>query len=229
MFHQCLTERKEPGTIPACTSRQETPSIGMSHNLVQGLDGFCAKPALLLAPISCPKKSTCPLHQASRPSSRLLRGNMLRHFCLRLIAFSHYGEARMHQRREQEHPRERNTCPLPSTEGICCVIKSARGGMESQALGAGLAHVPKHTHRGCQTFQEGLFGLGARGRTGSTCVHDTATMMLGGRGRMILHIRRVTCRALASYKFHVIDLLSGLMRSMTYGRANLICPGIPIT
>src|SRR2546425_3464638 len=85
-----------------------------------------------------------------------------------------------------------------SKEGMFCLIKSARGCIESQAIGSCLEHVPKHTHRGFQTFQEGIFCLGERGRTVLTFVNDTATMILCGIGRMILNIRRVTCRALAS-------------------------------
>src|SRR5712691_2430400 len=104
----------------------------------------------------------------------------------------------MNQRREQEHPMEINKFPLPSKDGIFGFIKSASGCMESQAIGSCLDHLPNHAHRGFQTFQEGMFCLGELGRTVMTFVHDTATMILCGRGRMILNIQRVTCRALAS-------------------------------
>ena len=91
IFHQCLTDLKEQVTIPAFTIRKETQIIGMSHNLVQRFDSFFAKPSILLATISCPNKSTCPLHQEYRPSKRLIRGNIPMHFCIRLISFYHYG------------------------------------------------------------------------------------------------------------------------------------------
>src|SRR4029450_13258113 len=104
----------------------------------------------------------------------------------------------MNQRREQEHPMKINKFPLPSKEGSFGFIKSASGGMESQAVGSCLDHLPNHAHRGFQTFQEGMFCLGEIGRTVMTLVNDTATMILCGIGRMMLHIQRVTCRALES-------------------------------
>jgi len=91
IFHQCITDLKEQIPIAAFTIRKYTEIIGMSYNLVQGCDGFFAKPSILLATISFPNKSTCPLHQEYRPSKRLIRGNMLMHFCIRLISFYHYG------------------------------------------------------------------------------------------------------------------------------------------
>src|SRR6266446_3008845 len=104
----------------------------------------------------------------------------------------------MHQRIEQEHPMEINKFPLPSKDGIFGFSKSASGGIEAHALGACLEYLPNHAHRGLQTFQEGIFGLGERGRTVLTFVHDTATMILCGVGQMKMNIRRVTCRALES-------------------------------
>ena len=65
-------------------------------------------------------------------------------------------------------------------------------------LGACLDHLLDHAHRGFQTFQEGIFGLGEIGRTVLTFVNDTATMILCGIGRMILSISRVAYRALES-------------------------------
>src|SRR6266699_5082467 len=104
----------------------------------------------------------------------------------------------MNQRREKEHLMEINNLPLPSKDGIFCFIKSASGGIESQAIGSCLDHLPNHAHRGFQTFPESIFCLGEIGRTVLTCVNDTATMILCGIGRMILNIRRVTSRALES-------------------------------
>jgi len=154
---------------------------------------------------------------------------MLLDLGLRCISVSHSREALMNHRREQEDRMAIDHLSFPSQEGLLGLLKGASGGMEAQPLGAGLDHVPDHADRGFDTFQEGLCCLGERGRTVLTLVHDTATTILCGRERMIWNLRRVTCRALESSQFHVIDLLSGLMRSMTDGRHNLICPGIPIT
>jgi len=148
---------------------------------------------------------------------------------LRCISFSHAREALMNHRREPEDRRAIDTLSFPSQDGLLGLLQGASGGMEAPPLGAGLDPVPEHADRGFDPFQEGLCCLGERGRTVLTLVHDTATTMLCGRERMIWNLRRVTCRALESSQFHVIDLLSGLMRSMTDGRHNLICPGIPIT
>src|SRR6267378_1489708 len=143
---------------------------------------------------------------------------MLLDLGLRCISFSHSRAALMNHRREPEDRRAIDTLSFPSQDGLLGLL-----------LGAGLDPVPEHADRGFDPFQEGLCCLGERGRTVLTLVHDTATTMLCGRERMIWNLRRVTCRALESSQCHVIDLLSGLRRSMTDGRHNLICPGIPIT
>src|SRR5215471_20002430 len=113
----------------------------------------------------------------------------------------------MNQRIEEKHLLEIDKLSFPSKDRILGFLKGASGGIEAHPLGACLEHLPDHADRGFQTFQEGIFCLGERGRTGSTCVNDTATMILCGIGRMIMNISRVTYRALASSKFHVIDLL----------------------
>src|SRR6266850_3884183 len=135
----------------------------------------------------------------------------------------------MNQRIEKEYLMEIEKLSFPSKDRILGLIKGASGGIEPHPLGSCLDHVPDHAHRGFQTFQEGIFCLGEIGLTGLTFVNDTATMILCSIGRMMSHVRRVADRALKSQKFHVIDLLSGLMRSTTYGKDNPICPGIPIT
>src|SRR4029450_13345157 len=116
----------------------------------------------------------------------------------------------MNQRIEKEHSMERNKFPLPSKNSIFCFIKSASGGIESQAIGACLDYLPNYTHRGFQTFQERIFCLGERGRTVLTFVKGAATVILCSVGRVILNLRRVTCRALESEQFHGIDRLSAL-------------------
>jgi hypothetical protein len=135
----------------------------------------------------------------------------------------------MNQRREEEHLMEIKKLSCPRKDRLLGFLKGASGGMSSQTLGACLEHVPDHAHRGLQTFHEGIFCLGEIHRTVRAFVDDAATMILCGIGRMIFNVSRVTYRALESEKFHVIDLLSGLMRSTTDGRENPICPGIPIT
>ena len=104
----------------------------------------------------------------------------------------------MHQRIQEEHLMEIAKLSFPRQDRILGFLQGARGGISSHTLGAGLEHLPNHTHRGFQTFQEGIFGLGERGRTVLTFVHDTATIILCGIGRMIMNMRRVTCWALES-------------------------------
>src|SRR6266700_7743320 len=104
----------------------------------------------------------------------------------------------MPQRREAEHLMESEKRSFPRKERLLGLLKGASDGSESHTLGACLEHVPDHAHRGFQTFHAGIFGLGEIGRTGSTFVNDTATMILCGIGRMILNVSRVASRALES-------------------------------
>ena len=104
----------------------------------------------------------------------------------------------MNQCIEEEHVLEIDKLSFPRQDRILGLLKGARGGIEPHPLGAGLQHLPDHADRGFQTFKEGIFCLGERGRTGSTFVYDTATMILCGIERMILNISRVTYRALES-------------------------------
>src|SRR6266705_933476 len=113
-------------------------------------------------------------------------------------------EAFMNQRREDKHLLEIENLSFPRKDRMLGFLKGASGGIASHPLGAGLAYVPDHADRGFPTFEEGIFRLGAIGRTVLTCVNDTATMILCGRGRMILNIKRVTYGALESYKARVI-------------------------
>ena len=135
----------------------------------------------------------------------------------------------MNQRIQAEHLIEIEKFSFPSKDRILGFLKGASGGISSHPLGTCLAYLPDHADRSFHAFHEGIFCLGEIGRTVLTFVHDTATMILCSIGRMMSHVRRVAYRALKSQKFHVIDLLSGLMRSTTYGKDNPICPGIPIT
>ncbi len=104
---------------------------------------------------------------------------------------------------------EIDTLSFPRKDRMLGFLTGASGGIESPTLGACLEHVPDHAERGFQAFHEGLFRLREIDRTGITFVNDTATMILCGRGRMILKVSRVASRALESSKFHGIDLISG--------------------
>ena len=88
----------------------------------------------------------------------------------------------MNQHIEEEHLMEIKKLSFPRKDRILGFLKGASGGISSQTLGAGLEHVPYHAHRGFQTFHEGIFCLGAIGRTVLTFVYDTATMILCGIG-----------------------------------------------
>jgi len=74
--------------------------------------------------------------------------------------------------------------------------KGARGGIAPPPLGACLAHVPDHAHRSLHACHKGLFGLRDIDWTVLTLVHDTATLMLGSIGRMMMKVSRVAYRAL---------------------------------
>src|SRR5882724_9258783 len=87
---------------------------------------------------------------------------------------------------------------FPRKDRILGFLKGASGGIKSHPLGASLEYVPDHADRGFQTFEEGIFRLGAIGRTVLTFVNDTATIILCGIGRMILNIKRVAYWALES-------------------------------
>jgi hypothetical protein len=115
----------------------------------------------------------------------------------------------MNQRLEEEHLMEIDTLSFPRKDRILGFLKGASGGIESHTLGACLEHVPDHADRGFQAFHEGIFCLREIDLTGLTLVNDTATMILCGIERMILNVSRVAYRALASSKFHGIDLISG--------------------
>src|SRR5262252_3872253 len=122
---------------------------------------------------------------------------MLLDLGIRFIAFDHYLEERMHQRIEKEDPMEIEKLSFPSQDRMLGLLKGASGGIEPHPFGTCLDHLPDHAHRGFQPFQEGIVCLRETGRAGSTLVHDTATMILCGRGRIIFNISRVTYRALA--------------------------------
>src|SRR5215831_18658362 len=124
----------------------------------------------------------------------------------------------MPQRVEKEYLREIEQLSFPRKDRLLGLLKGARSSLQPPPLGACLDHLPAHAPRGCQTFQEGRFCFRERGRTGIACVHDTATMILCGIGRMRLNISRVACRALESEQFHVIALIFGVMGSMTDDR-----------
>ena len=85
---------------------------------------------------------------------------------------------------------------FPRKDRILGFLKGARGSISSHPLGACLQYLPDHADRGFQAFHEGIFCLRETGRTGSTFVHDPATMILCGIGRMIFNISRMTYRAL---------------------------------
>ena len=104
----------------------------------------------------------------------------------------------MNQRIQKEHLMEIDKLSFPRKDRILGFLKGASGGVSSPTLGAGLEHVPDHADRGFQAFHEGIFCLREIDRTVLTFVNDTATMILCGVGRMILHISRVAYRALAS-------------------------------
>src|SRR5262252_9667552 len=122
---------------------------------------------------------------------------MLLDLVIRSTSGDPYAEESMHQRREQESPMEIEQLAFPRKDRLLGLLKGARGGIEPHPVGTCLDHLPDHAHRGFQPFQEGMFCLRETGRAGSTCVHDTATMILCGRGRIIFNISRVTSRALA--------------------------------
>ena len=103
---------------------------------------------------------------------------------------------------------------FPRKDRILGFLKGASGSISSQTLGACLEHLPDHADRGLQAFHEGIFCLREIDRTVLTFVNDTTTMILGGIGRMLFHVRRMAYRALESQKFHVIDLISGCIGSM---------------
>src|SRR6266581_5559726 len=104
----------------------------------------------------------------------------------------------MNQRIEEEHLLEIAKLSFPRKDRILGFLKGASGGIESHPLGACLEYLPDHADRSFHAFHEGIFCLGEIGRTVLTFVNDTATMILCSIGRMILNIRRVTCRALES-------------------------------
>src|SRR5216683_3923951 len=102
----------------------------------------------------------------------------------------------MNQRIEEKYLMEIEKLSFPSQDRMLGFLKGASGGIEPHPLGACLEHVPDHADRGSQTFHEGLFCLGEIDRTVLTFVNDTATIILCGRGRMILNVRGVAYRAL---------------------------------
>src|SRR5215470_8362634 len=104
----------------------------------------------------------------------------------------------MHQCIEEEDLMEIATLAFPRQNRILGFIKGASGSVSSHPLRACLEYLPDHADRSFQAFQKGIFCLGEIGRTGSTFVHDTATMILCGIEQMISNIRRVTYRALES-------------------------------
>src|SRR5215467_4847797 len=104
----------------------------------------------------------------------------------------------MHQCIEEEDLMECCKLAFPHQDRILGFLKGASGGIEPHPLGACLEHLPDHTDRGFQTFQEGLFCLGEIDRTVLTFVNDTTAMILCSIGRMMMNVSRVAYRALES-------------------------------
>ena len=121
---------------------------------------------------------------------------MLLDLGIRFISFAHGLSKLMPHCLQEEHLMEFCKRAFPRQDRILGFLKGARGGIAPHPLGACLEHVPDHAHRSLHACHKGLFGLRDIDWTVLTLVHDTATLMLGSIGRMMMKVSRVAYRAL---------------------------------
>jgi hypothetical protein len=198
LVSQCLASLKEPLSITALPRWQETQGRPRSRQLGPGLHRLWQASASLLATIARPHASTGSLPEPSGPSQGLRGRHWRLSLGLSFLSCEHARSARLPQRLQAEPLLESDNRSFPRQERLRGCRPGARGGLAAPPRGAGLAHWPAHAHRGFPACHEGRCCLRDRARTGLTWGHDTTIMMLCGRGRRILHVRRGASRALAS-------------------------------
>jgi hypothetical protein len=195
---QCLASLNEQMASTALPRWHEPHGRPLSRTLVPGLQRLLQASARLRATSARPQASPGSRPAPACPSQGLRWRPRLLSLGLSFLSGEHARSARRHHRLQAEPLLESDTLACPRQERLCGCRKGARGGLAAPPRGAGLAPWPAHAPRGWHACHEGMVCLRDSDRRGRTGGKATTIMLLGGRGRMIVHVRSVAYRARAS-------------------------------
>ena len=152
--------------------------------------------AILFPALKRPDESTSPFHQYDRPAFTILRRDILVHFRIKLIAFDHLLKKGVCQGINEQNILAIGQATLPKKQRILRNREDPAGGVQADALGAGLEHLNDEADRFPEPVDKGVFGLREEPIAGLTSPQPTGTVTPGFVSSVAPTIRRTAMRAL---------------------------------